>query len=123
MKIKALIIARLDAEDYGHITESISAILFLATPHQGSNQTQLPMVVGSIVNIALTGTSRIIGSIRTDLMEALEKDSENLKQISVDFRNQIENIRIASFIEKEITRPAKSRVCTDLYLFLVNILG
>lgn len=81
MKIKALIIARLDAEDYGHITESISAILFLATPHQGSNQTQLPMVVGSIVNIALTGTSRIIGSIRADLIEA----RKGLRKLETNF--------------------------------------
>jgi ankyrin repeat domain-containing protein 50 len=112
MLIQALIIARLDAEDYGNIIDSVSAILFLATPHRGSGETQLPMVLASIANIALAGTSRFIGSIRTDLIESLKRDSGDLKKISTDFRNQMENIRIASFIETRTTPPVKTRVST-----------
>ena len=60
--------------------------------------------------MALTGTSRFIGSIRIDLVASLERDSEDLKGISTDFRNQIGNIKIASFIETIVTRPSKTRV-------------
>ena len=69
------------------------------------------MVLASIANIALAGTSRFTGSIRTDLIESLKRDSEDLKGISTDFRNQIGNVKIASFIETSTTPPAKTRVC------------
>jgi hypothetical protein len=96
--------------DYGNITDSVSAILFLATPHRGSGETQLPMVLARIANVALAGTSRFIGRMRTDLIESLERDSGDLKGISTDFRNQMGDMKIASFIETSITPPAKTRV-------------
>jgi hypothetical protein len=68
------------------------------------------MVLASIANVALAGTSGLIGSIRTDLIESLKKDSEDLKGISTDFRNQMGNMKIASFIETSTTIPAKTRV-------------
>lgn len=48
--------------------------------------------------------------MRSDLIKALEKDSQVLKDISTNFRNQTSNIHIASFIEQDITPPLKSRV-------------
>ena len=83
------------------------AILFLATPHRGSDATQLPALLGSIVNLA---SSRFTLRVRTDLIEAIKKDSTTLKGISTDFRNQIGQIKIASFVEQLIQFPAKSRV-------------
>ncbi|KAH0562180.1 hypothetical protein GP486_003124 [Trichoglossum hirsutum] len=110
---KALITARLDAEDYGDITNSVSAILFLATPHRGSETTQLPKVLAEIANLALTGTSLFIGRNRTDLIGFLERDSEGLKRISTDFRNQMGDMKIASFIETSITPPSRTRIVDD----------
>ncbi|KAH0536065.1 hypothetical protein FGG08_007031 [Glutinoglossum americanum] len=107
---EALTIAHLDAEDYDDITNSVSAILFLATPHRGSGGTRLPMVLATIANVLLTGTSRFVGRTRTDLIETLKRDSGDLKGISTDFRNQMGNMKIASFIETSITPPAKTRV-------------
>lgn len=115
---KALIIARLDAEDYGSIAESVSAILFLATPHQGSEHASLPAVLCSVANVALIGTTRFTGPMRTDLVESLKKDSDNLNEISKDFRNQVKTIKIASFVEDVVIRPLKSRVnsnCCHLF--------
>ena len=68
------------------------------------------MVLARIANVALTGTSRFIGRTRTDLIEFLERDSEDLKGISTDFRNQMGDMKIASFVETNITPPAKTRV-------------
>jgi hypothetical protein len=77
---------------------------------------QLPMVLASIANIALAGTSGFIGSIRADLIESLKKDSEDLKGISTDFRNQMGNMKIASFIETSATPPSKTRVASLLII-------
>jgi hypothetical protein len=70
-------------------------------------------VLTGIANVALTGTSRFVGHMRSDLIKALEKDSQVLKDISVNFRHQASNFHIASFIEQDITPPAKSRVCIN----------
>lgn len=88
----------------------MGGIFFLGTPHRGSSQTQLPMVLTNIANLALSGASRFVGGMRTDLVKSLQKDSPILKDISTNFRNQTRNIRIASFIEQEITPPANARV-------------
>jgi hypothetical protein len=72
--------------------------------------TQLPMVLASIANLTLTGTSLFIGRNRTDLIEFLERDSGDLKRISTEFRNQMGDMKIASFIETSITPPARTRV-------------
>lgn len=96
--------------------ESTSAILFLATPHRGSGEAQLPIVLSNIGNLALTGTSRFAGRFRTDLLKIVEKDSDELEEISINFRNQIGDIEIASFIETLSTPPAKSRVRTNFDL-------
>lgn len=91
----------------------MNGILFLATPHRGSGSTQFPSVLTGIANIALSGTSRFVGSMRSDLIKALGKDSQVLKDISTNFRHQARNFHIASFIEQDITPPTKSRVCIN----------
>lgn len=92
------------------LRESVAGICFLSTPHRGSSQTHLPIILTNIANFAISGTSRFTGVMRTDLIESLQKDSPILKDISTNFRNQTTNIRIASFIEQEMTPPANARV-------------
>jgi hypothetical protein len=101
----------IDNEVYENIRTSVIAILFLSTPHCGSSEIVIPLVLTSIANVALAGTSRFVGSMRTDLIKSLEKDSKILKDISTAFRNQTHNIKIASFIEQNCTPPAKHREC------------
>jgi hypothetical protein len=92
----------------------VTAILFLGTPHRGSEETGFPLVLTSIANVALAGTSRFIGSARSDLIKSLEKDSKMLKDISTNFRDQTRDIKIASFIEQNRIPPAKNRVPTPI---------
>ena len=95
---------------YDNIRTSVTAILFLGTPHRGSEEARFPLVLASIANVALAGTSRFVGSMRSDLIKSLEKDSKILKDISTNFRNHTRDIKIASFIEQNRTPPAKNRV-------------
>ena len=110
--LQALIIALIDSEMYNNIRTSVTAILFLGTPHRGSEETGFPLVLTNIANVALVGTSRFVGSMRSDLIKSLEKDSKILKDISTNFRNQTRDIMIASFVEQKLTPPAKTRVRT-----------
>jgi hypothetical protein len=100
----------IEDELYGSIRKSVIGILFLGTPHRGSSETRIPLILTSIANVASGATFGFIGPTRPQLIKALEKDSQILKDISTSFRNQTSKIHIASFIEQEITPPANARV-------------
>jgi hypothetical protein len=77
--------------------------MFLATPHFGSDATKFVPTVLDIVNVSLTGTSRFIGTMRSDLVRDLGKNSKTLSQIARNFRHSTKNIQIASFVEGKRT--------------------
>ena len=54
--------------------------------------------------------SRFIGRSRKELIKLLEKDAPELEKLSLDFSEQLFNIKIASFVESLITPPASERV-------------
>ncbi|KFZ03761.1 hypothetical protein V502_10684 [Pseudogymnoascus sp. VKM F-4520 (FW-2644)] len=107
---QALITARLDAVDYGFITGSTRGILFLSTPHRGSEATKWPELLSNVVNVATAVPSAFTGSCRTDLLRSLQKNSGELGNIATDFRNQMKGVKIVSFLEQNSTPPLKTRV-------------
>src|SRR6266536_1654513 len=103
-----MIIARLDAVDYSHLHECTKGILFLGTPHRGSSTTQWPLLLSSILNVALTLPklpASYTGSFRRDLLKGLAKESKELQTISENFRNQMLDMKIVSFVEQITTPP------------------
>jgi hypothetical protein len=109
-----MIIARLDAADYSHLHECTKGILFLSTPHRGSSTTQWPLLLSNILNVALTLPklpASYAGSFRRDLLKSLLKESEELQMISHNFRNQMLNMKIVSFVEQNTTPPFSKMVC------------
>ncbi|KFY81883.1 hypothetical protein V500_11000 [Pseudogymnoascus sp. VKM F-4518 (FW-2643)] len=108
-----LITAKLDDEDFGNITKSVAGITFLSTPHRGSSQAGFPALLATVANVELSGTSRYVGSMRSDLIKSLEKGSKSLNDISTNFRNQIGNMKIASFIELDKTPPANKLIVDE----------
>lgn len=100
----------IDGSRYDDVRNSIIGILFLGTPHRGSNATSLPQIVAGIANVTLTGTSRFTGKTRSDLIAVLEKESGVLTTLSTEFRNQAGKLKIASFVEQNTTPPTNSRV-------------
>ncbi len=62
------------------------------------------------MKVATFGTSRLVGNARTDLIKALQREAPVLEQLARDFADQPWNIKIASFVEQDITPPAKARV-------------
>ena len=101
---QALTVARLDAKDYPFIQNSVKGILFLSTPHRGSDSVKWPLVLANILNASSLGLAR------KDLLKSLERNSEELLSISKNFRNQVEGVRIISFYEQNTTPPLSGLV-------------
>jgi hypothetical protein len=52
----------------------------------------------------------LVGSPRRDLLQDLKQNSDTLKSISTDFRNQAKNIKIFSCLEQHATPPLSKLV-------------
>lgn len=99
--------AHLDQERYGSLLQSTIGVIFLGTPHRGSNLADIATIVGRIINLA-TAPATIGASssvIRRDLLSLLCYDSEILQELDFSARNLWDNISVASFYETLPTPP------------------
>ena len=91
---QALIEAKLD-DSCGNIREATYGIAFFGTPHQGANDVKLGSIAASIVR----SVSR---NPQNTFLEALKKDSLFSDIVAENFRHQLEDYYVLSFVE---TRP------------------
>ena len=99
-----------DAEvHYKDIIESTSAVLFLGTPHGGSDYAA---ITKPIVNIAHVTLPKPFGTFRKDLIGSLERNGSELLELSNDFRYIVDkkNITLYSFVEQDRHPLLSSRV-------------
>jgi hypothetical protein len=89
--------AKLD-ETYSSIRSATYGIAFFGTPHKGSHGVILGSIAAAIVR-------RFFRSRKNTFLEALKKDSLFADGLIHDFRHQLEDYHILSFIE---TRPYKN---------------
>ncbi len=123
MFYQAIIYAILKQTTYQDIRSSCVGVIFLGTPHRGSLQTGWPMLIANIAKVATVGTSRLVGNARTDLLKALQREAPVLEQLARDFADQPRNIKIASFVEQDITPPAKERVSHTSMIFYKKLIS
>ncbi|PTB65131.1 hypothetical protein BBK36DRAFT_1121948, partial [Trichoderma citrinoviride] len=90
---KAIILAHGNNHHYGHIASSTIGIVFLATPHQGSDLTRWASL------LTLISKNRLI---RSDLIDTLKPQSSVLSQISKSFLPRSSDLAIMSFVEKQV---------------------
>ncbi|CAG8908839.1 unnamed protein product [Penicillium egyptiacum] len=76
------------------------AILFFGTPHQGSSKAN---IFGSLQKIASLATPKALIDLESALVNALEKESEVLQNITDQFAPLMSNFRIFFFWEQEKT--------------------
>ncbi|KAH9204036.1 Alpha/Beta hydrolase protein [Leptodontidium sp. 2 PMI_412] len=107
---QALVVARLDSNLYPGVQSSTKGIVFLSTPHRGSSSTDWPITLGKALNAILKFTPSSVGSTRTDLLETLKTNSDELQRLATDFRNQAVGIKIVSCYEMNITPPLKALI-------------
>jgi hypothetical protein len=110
LDVQAINIAILTSSLYDDIQKSCYGIVFLSTPHRGSEVTTFPNLLGGIANLATPGLSRLIGRSRTELIQNLKKDASELEKLSLDFSERLFRIKVASFIEQLKTPSANTRV-------------
>ncbi|KAI1034523.1 hypothetical protein LB504_004349 [Fusarium proliferatum] len=95
---QALIAAYKNDNLYRDILKSIQGVVFLATPHRGSNTVNLASICGLIVN---SFASARLGpkTVRTDLLKTLIYNSNTLQDLTMSARNRLGNIHVVSFYE------------------------
>lgn len=82
--------AKLHEEDYPCIIRSVAGIIFLGTPHRGSNSHSKASVIASIASAVSLGE-------QSSLLKAVEKDSEMLADLLHDFTRTVNTISIPLF--------------------------
>jgi predicted permease len=90
---------------YGAISESTYGVIFMGTPHRGSEIVPWAMLFSSIANLATLGYG-----VRKNLLRQLHRKSGTLMNISRQFVHRAAALKIVSFIEQEATRPLSSLV-------------
>jgi hypothetical protein len=92
---QAMVTANIDPR-FEVIKKSCYGLVFMATPHRGSDKANLGKIMANIWKISLTRP-------KTQLLEQLEKDSLALQDLSDDFRYMHSQFQIASFVEEKET--------------------
>ncbi|KAJ9615502.1 hypothetical protein H2200_001577 [Cladophialophora chaetospira] len=97
---KAFILGQHDTH-YKEIVGSTSAILFLSTPHRGTN-------LADLLNMILSAC--LFGFSSKDYVAELKANSPSIQEINEQFRNLAPRIKIASFYETKATKVGPSHV-------------
>jgi hypothetical protein len=95
---------------YGSLLKSTVGIVFMGTPHRGSELVTWALLLTNVVNAAFLGQA-----IRKDLLQELATGSGTLEGISQQFVHRSTALRIMSFIELEIERPLQDLVSASVY--------
>src|SRR6266480_763143 len=99
-----------EPQRYHNIQEAVIGVLFLGTPHRGSATTTFSNVLVTVANVALMGASQVTDSMRSNLINSLNKDWDVLRGISTEFQQRKPTFNIISFVEQCITPPFRTRV-------------
>ena len=93
------------AHEFDYFAEVLRAtrlIAFMGTPHRGS---QIAAALGPLATFAnfwldISFTSILAGSMRTDLIRMLSRDSAKLDEINDSFKQRAKNMTIISCYER-----------------------
>ncbi|KAJ3537607.1 hypothetical protein NM208_g4450 [Fusarium decemcellulare] len=97
---EALVLAHEDNLRYGDIVKSTTGIVFMGTPHQGSNIADWTSFLTN--SIQIVSGNRIV---RNDLLKDLRTHSSTLLEISKSFLPRSSNLAIMSFVETQVEPP------------------
>jgi hypothetical protein len=101
-----LILAHEAQDFYGSISQSTRGIVFMGTPHRGSDLVPWTLLLSNLINIASLGQG-----IRKKLLRDLHVDSVLLKDVSSQFVHRATALKIMSFVEQQVERPLTTLAC------------
>lgn len=99
---QALFGARIEAQ-YHSLFQNTLGIIFLGTPHRGSE-------IASYGNILANIAAAVMRKPSSRLTDALQTNSPELLQLTSEFRHQLPNYQVVSFYERKPTKPFPSLV-------------
>lgn len=87
---------------FSDVLRATRMIVFMGTPHRGS---QIAMALGPLASFAnfwldISFTSLFVGSMRTDLIQLLSRDSAKLDEINESFKQRAKGMTIISCYER-----------------------
>lgn len=107
LPLQALVSAKLHEEDYPFVIKSVAGIVFLGTPHRGSNSQSKASVIASIASSVALGEY-------SSMFKVLDKDSEILADLLHDFTRTVTTIGIQIFCFFEQHKSDVARVLKEL---------
>ena len=99
---------------YNIISESTFGIMFLGTPHRGTDKTSYGKILATVATASLNKPS-------PRLVNALQVNSEALLRLTTDFRLQVPKYQVYSFYEMKPMKMLSTLVSRNLILLFVNI--
>lgn len=111
--LKALIMAHNGSELYSPILKATTGIVFLGTPHRGSDLASWGILLSNLVSVTSIGKN-----IRKELLRTLSKDSDTLAEISKQFLQRAKFLKIMSFIEQQVESPLTTLVTTSTLQYI-----
>lgn len=93
--------AKLDQGRYGFVLKDTIGVVFMGTPHSGSNSADLGDSVCRVINFLLATTTlgTVSSIVRRDLLTALADGSKDLHELDLAARQILDNIMVTSFYE------------------------
>jgi hypothetical protein len=85
-------------------------IIFLSTPHGGSDVANVASILTAIFGLPLVGR---LMPVRNDSLKALERGSRDLVDIARNFRHWTDILKMYSFIEKKKISGMSERIVDD----------
>jgi hypothetical protein len=98
-------------EEFSEVWLGSKGIIFMGTPHRGSDSAAFGKVLGDIANAVLP---RVAGRVNTTLIAALEQESRELLGIADSFVPRANAFRLVSFYETEADSVTNKVVCSSL---------
>lgn len=90
-------------DTYAAMISQVFGIIFLSTPHKGSN---FARVLNNILSVSMVSSSKTY-------VAELTSESPTLKHINEQFRLVVKDLQIVSFYETRATRIAGSNIMVD----------
>ncbi|KAH6974942.1 hypothetical protein BKA56DRAFT_589804 [Ilyonectria sp. MPI-CAGE-AT-0026] len=105
---KALVLAHEAQDFYRDILHSTKGIVFMGTPHRGSDVVPWTLLLTNLINAASLGQA-----FRKSLLKTLDRDSAVLSEISRQFVHRSSLLKIRSCIEQKVERPLTTLVVPE----------
>ncbi|KAM6506534.1 hypothetical protein FSOLCH5_013509 [Fusarium solani] len=102
---EALVMAHETTDDYGSILDSTKGIIFMGTPHRGSDLAAWSLILANVINHVTFGNK-----IKKALLRNLDSNSAMLTEISRQFLPRSTGLRIMTFTEQLVEPPLNTLV-------------